>query len=218
MSRVVKSAWFSVPGRGLTVLGRRLRDSLWAWHLHAPGFRAARSPRILGSAFLQLGADFHARDFLWLEAVDVYTAAGQVERFTPRLTIGVSARLSDNVHVACLDRVTVGDHLLCGSGVLITDHAHGSYRAGEVGSDPETPPSQRPLRSAGPVWIGSNVWLGDGVAVLAGAVIGDGCVIGANSVVTGTIPPRTVAVGTPARPIRRWEPNSRSWVPIAGEV
>lgn len=32
--------------------------------------------------------------------------------------------------------------------------------------------------------------------------IGEGCVIGAGSVVTRDIPPHTVAVGNPARPIR----------------
>lgn len=166
---------------------------------------------------MHLGADFHARDFLWLEAVTGYTEGGQAERFAPRLEIGRSARLSDNVHIACIDRVTVGDHLLCGSGVLITDHGHGSYR-GEGASDPATPPAHRPLVSGGPVRIGNNVWLGDGVAVLAGAVIGDGCVIGANAVVTGNVPPETLAVGSPARPVRRWQASSRSWVPLVSGV
>ena len=138
-------------------------------------------------------------------------------RFNPEICIGRSARLSDNVHIACLNRITIGDHLLCGSGVLITDHAHGSYRGPSAvpGSDPAVPPAQRPLVSAAPVVIGHNVWLGDGVAVLAGAVIGDGCVIGANAVVTGSIPPRTIAVGAPARPIRQWSAENGSWLPFA---
>ena len=83
------------------------------------------------------------------------------------------------------------------------------------GSDPAIPPAQRPLVSVAPVSIGHNVWLGDGVAVLAGAAIGDGCVIGANAVVTGMVPPYTVAVGAPARPIRRWDESARAWVPMA---
>lgn len=205
--------WFNLPSHALTSLGRRFRDKLWAHKLKAPGFRAARSPRILGARGLHLGADFHARDFLWLEAVTAYSASGQTTAFLPEIHIGYSARLSDNVHIACIDRVTIGDHLLCGSGVLISDHAHGSYR-GPGASDPAIPPAQRALVSAGPVSIGDNVWLGDHVAVLAGAAIGEGCIVGANSVVTGHLPARTIAVGAPARPIRQWCPDSRSWVPF----
>ena len=217
----------------MLALCRRARDRWWARRLAAPGFRAARSPRLLGGRSLHLGPDFHARDFVWLEAVHAYQAGERRQEFSPSLRVGVSARLSDHVHIACIDRVTIGDHLLCGSGVLITDHAHGSYRgapAGDLASDPmsaspsdlanyptndpATPPAQRPLVSAGPVVIGDNVWLGDGVAVLAGAVIGDGCVIGAHAVVTGTIAPGTIAVGAPARSVRRWDPATQAWLPL----
>lgn len=192
----------------------RVRDGFTARQLGAPGFRAERSPRLLGVSHMRIGPDFHARDFVWLEAVVSYAERGSNERFEPQLTIGTSARLSDGVHIACLNRVTIGDHLLCGSRILITDHAHGGYGTGPETSDPAIAPGQRSLVSGGPVAIGDNVWLGDGVVVLAGAEIGDGCVIGANSVVTGAIPARTLAVGAPARPIRRWDEAQRAWVAI----
>lgn len=51
--------------------------------------------------------------------------------------------------------------------------------------------------------VGNDVWLASGVCVLRGVSIGDGCVIGANSVVTKDIPPYSVAVGAPAKVIRR---------------
>ena len=53
-----------------------------------------------------------------------------------------------------------------------------------------------------PVTIGNSVWLPWRVSVMPGTTIGDGAVIGANSVVSGTIPPRSMAVGFPARVIR----------------
>ena len=37
--------------------------------------------------------------------------------------------------------------------------------------------------------------------IMKGATIGDNCVIGSGSIVTGTIPPNSVAVGNPARVI-----------------
>lgn len=51
--------------------------------------------------------------------------------------------------------------------------------------------------------IEDDCWLGSGVKVLDGVTIGKGCVIGANSVVTKDIPPYSVAVGAPARVIKK---------------
>ena len=191
---------------------RRGRDRLTARHLRAPGFRAGRAPRLLGLSSMEIAPDFHAGDSLWLEAVVTYKEGPQ-QQLSPLLRVGRSARLSDNVHIACLHEITIGDHLLCGSRVLISDHAHGCY-AGPGASDPAVPPAERPLHSAGPVRIGHNVWLGDGVAVLAGADIGDGCVVGANSVVMGVLPARTIAVGAPARVVRTWDASLATWVPV----
>ncbi len=202
--------WAILLSRGARAAQRRLRDQITARQLGSPGFRCGGSPRLLGLSHMKVGEDFHAGDALWLEAVLRYGD----QRFEPRLRIGPHARLSDSVHVACLASVTIGAHLLSGSRVLISDHLHGRYDGTAAGSDPALPPAQRPLFSPASVVLGDNVWLGDGVAVLAGAAIGDGCVIGANAVVTGAIPPGTVAVGAPARPIRRWDPARRVWAPI----
>jgi len=54
-----------------------------------------------------------------------------------------------------------------------------------------------------PVEIGADCWIGMGVCILPGARLGDGCVVGAGSVVTGELEPNCVAVGNPARAIRR---------------
>ena len=51
--------------------------------------------------------------------------------------------------------------------------------------------------------IGSGSWLGHGTVVLPGAQIGKHVVIGANSVVSGTIPDFSIAVGAPARVVKR---------------
>ena len=61
----------------------------------------------------------------------------------------------------------------------------------------------RPLTSKGAVVIEDNVWLGDNVCVLSGITIGKGAIIGANSVVTHSIPPYSVAAGTPAKVIKQ---------------
>src|SRR5256712_2893383 len=53
-----------------------------------------------------------------------------------------------------------------------------------------------------PVTLGKSVWLPWRVFLMPGTTIGDGSVIGANSLVAGTIPPYSLAVGSPAKVIR----------------
>jgi acetyltransferase-like isoleucine patch superfamily enzyme len=54
-----------------------------------------------------------------------------------------------------------------------------------------------------PIRVGDNVFLGIGAILLPGVSIGNNCVIGAGSVVTRDIPEGVVAVGNPARPIKK---------------
>lgn len=64
-----------------------------------------------------------------------------------------------------------------------------------------------PLTTA-PIVIGENAWLGAAVFVLPGVNVGELCVVGACSVVTRDLPPRTVCVGNPCRPVKpRTEPS-----------
>ena len=65
-------------------------------------------------------------------------------------------------------------------------------------------PISRQTMPERPVSIGDGSWIGHGTVVLPGATIGRHVTIGANSVVTGTIPDFCVAVGNPARVIKRY--------------
>ena len=51
--------------------------------------------------------------------------------------------------------------------------------------------------------IGSDVWIGYEAVVMQGVRIGDGAIIGTRAVVTRDVPPYTIVVGVPARPIRK---------------
>lgn len=54
-----------------------------------------------------------------------------------------------------------------------------------------------------PVTVEDEVWLGSNIIILGGVTVGIGSVVGAGSVLVRDIPPFTVAVGNPCRPIRR---------------
>ena len=62
------------------------------------------------------------------------------------------------------------------------------------------PPTKE--RTKGDVIIGNDIWIGMNVYISSGVTIGDGCCIGANSVITKDLPPYTICVGTPCRPIK----------------
>lgn len=101
--------------------------------------------------------------------------------------------------------IDIGDDVWTGHNVYITDQNHGY-------EDITRPISQQsqPERA---VSIGAGSWLGYGTVVLPGARIGAHVTIGANSVVTGEIPDRCVAVGVPAKVIRRYE-EGKGWIAV----
>jgi acetyltransferase-like isoleucine patch superfamily enzyme len=63
------------------------------------------------------------------------------------------------------------------------------------------------------VRVGSGSWLGHGTVVLPGADIGRNVAVGAGSVVTGVLPDFCVAVGNPARVVRRFV-EGEGWVKV----
>ena len=99
--------------------------------------------------------------------------------------------------------IEIGDDVWTGHHVYITDQNHG-YEDVDRPISLQTQPER-------PVSIGSGSWLGHGTVVLPGARIGRNVVVGANSVVTGELPDRCVAVGAPARIVRRWV-EGEGWV------
>lgn len=121
------------------------------------------------------------------------------------LRLGKNCKIGDNVHIAASQQVTIGDNCLFASHIYISDTNHGNGT-----ESPMTSPDSWPLTSV-PVSIGNNVWLGEGVAVLPGAKIGDGCIIGAHAVVKGEIPPYTIAVGAPAKAVKKYNFETNTW-------
>nr|WP_323747644.1 DapH/DapD/GlmU-related protein [Catenulispora rubra] len=67
----------------------------------------------------------------------------------------------------------------------------------------EPQPCRDRLESARPITIGDNVWLGGGVIVCPGVTIGDNSVLGAGAIVTRDIPAGCLALGSPARVVRK---------------
>ena len=109
--------------------------------------------------------------------------------------ISVGRRFFSNFNFTVLDeaRVTIGDDCFIGPNVSIYTACH------------STDPVERNSRQewALPVTIGNNVWIGGSVTILPGVTIGDNVTIGAGSVVVADIPSNSVAVGNPARVVKK---------------
>ena len=97
----------------------------------------------------------------------------------------------------------IGNNVLIGSGVHITDHTHGE--TDKLRRLNQSSPAKMDLYSKGAVIVESNVWICDGVVIVAGVRIGHGAIIAANSVVTNSVPPNHLAAGVPAKIIKRLE-------------
>lgn len=106
----------------------------------------------------------------------------------------IGARTFANWGLILIDvaRISIGDDVQIGPNVQLLTATH-----------PLNPDVRRDKwEAAEPITIGDNVWLGGGVIVRPGITIGADTVVGAGSVVTRDLPPRVLAVGSPARVIR----------------
>lgn len=126
------------------------------------------------------------------------------------ISFGKNVQLNDYVHIGAVDSIKIGDNVLMASKIYISDHNHGSYD--DLQSDhPLSIPIDRIARSK-PVVIGNNVWIGESVCILPGVTIGQGSIIGALSVVTKSIPPYSIAAGSPAKVVKVYDFKINKWI------
>jgi acetyltransferase-like isoleucine patch superfamily enzyme len=148
----------------------------------------------LGEQYITIGSNLVCYARLRLEAYARHLG----NEYQPTIIIGDNVALNYDCHIACINRVEIGNNVLIGSKVHITDHFHGEINYSAL----SVPPAHRKLVSKGSVIIKNNVWIGEGAVIMPNVTIGENAIIGANAVVTHDIPPNCIAVGVPARIIR----------------
>lgn len=117
----------------------------------------------------------------------------------PILEIGDNVSIGEYSHITCANKITIGNGVLTGRFVLITDNAHGKCTY----EDSDIAPQQRSIYSKGAVIIKENVWIGDKATILPGVTVGKGAVIAANAVVTQDVPDYTIVAGVPAKIVKQ---------------
>lgn len=146
---------------------------------------------INGAKYISIGNDFIGLHRLRIEAISNFND----EEFYPEIIIGDNVIINTDCHIGCINKIVIGNNVLMGGQIFISDHFHGDIDSSEL----NIPPFKRKLRSKGPVIIGENVWIGEKVTILPNVKIGNNVIIGANAVVTKDIPDNCVAAGVPAK-------------------
>ena len=151
--------------------------------------------RLTGGKCIRVGENCSFDKDVELTAWDEYEG----RKFTPEIVIGSGCTIRTRNHITAVNSIRIGDNLLTGPDVLITDNAHGGFTIGELSIRPQ----ERQVVSKGKVVIGNNVWIGEKASVMPGVTVGDGAVIAAGSVVTKDVPPYTIVAGVPAKTIKK---------------
>ena len=181
-------------------IARRARWHVQRRHFHAFGRDSVLEAyvELHGPEAMSVGREVTIRRFARLEVVGA-------ERRRPILQIGDHVMISEFVHIGAATSVILRAGAGIAAHVLITDHEH----------DLRDPADYRNTRViAAPVDIGEEVFVGERACILRGVTIGAHAIIGAGSVVNTDIPPLTMAVGSPARVVKRWNTTRREWVSV----
>ena len=124
----------------------------------------------------------------------------------PILKIGQNCSIGMFSHIVSVKNVQINNDVLIANNVYISDNIH-SYERIDI------PIISQEIQFKGEVFIKEGAWIGENVCII-GASVGRNSIVGANSVVTRDVPDFCVAVGSPAKVIKKFDFESRRWCPI----
>jgi acetyltransferase-like isoleucine patch superfamily enzyme len=119
---------------------------------------------------------------------DTDGARGEIE-------VGDHCLICPGVRLSAATRIEVGDDCMLASGVTISDADWHDLRD-----------RTQPVGATRPVRLERNVWIGERAMLTKGVTIGENSIVGAGAVVADDVPANSIAVGNPARVVRRLDP------------
>lgn len=99
--------------------------------------------------------------------------------------------------------VTIGNDIRLAQNVVLSGLNH-NY------TDIDLPIHKQGVSTA-PIVIEDETWIGSNAVIVAGVTIGKHCIVAAGSVVTKSVPPYSVVVGNPAKILKQYNPESKTW-------
>lgn len=131
----------------------------------------------------------------------------EVQKFEPKLVIGDRVTATAALQIAALDSISIDEDVMFATNVFISDGLYGYENV-------EIPFRYQRRTKVAPIHVAKGCWIGQNVVIMPGVTVGEMSIIGANSVVTHSIPAKSIAVGAPARVIKRWSAKEAAWVSI----
>lgn len=125
----------------------------------------------------------------------IIECTGVLRELGEELVIGDNVGISANSFIGVRGKTVIGNDTIMGPYVSIHSENHTYIE--------EDRPIRLQKNSRKGIFIGNNCWIGAKVTILDGVKIGDNCIIGAGSVVTHDIESNSVAVGVPAKVIKK---------------
>lgn len=157
--------------------------------------------RIDGKKNIEIGSNVLVQYKTWLGC---FSVTGNKK---PILRIGDNSTIGNFNHIISTKSIILEENVLTADKVYISDNLH-NYK------DPTISIIEQPIKQVSPVVIGEGSWLGENVCVI-GASVGKHCVVGANAVVIKDIPDYSVAVGIPAKVIKKFNFNTNRWEKVS---
>lgn len=155
--------------------------------------------KIEGAKFISIDSKSYINENAWLLAL-------QKGKTAPKINIGSGTYIGRFSHIVSVREIEIAQNVLISDKVYISDNLH-DYK------DISSPIKSQEIFCKKTVYIGENSWLGENACVI-GASVGKHCVIGANAVVTTDIPDYSLAVGIPAKVIKKFNHQSKKWEKI----
>jgi len=146
--------------------------------------------RVSGEKRIIVGDNVYIGANCWLQTIP------DGNNITPAIAIGNGTSIVGSCVISAVRNVVIEDKVLIAKNVYISDHVH-NY------SDQAIPIIDQGIYKMAPVTIKSGAWIGQNAVICPGVTIGHNSVVGANSVVKEDIPDYSIAVGAPARIIKK---------------
>lgn len=157
-------------------------------------------------ANLVIGDNCRIGENSYLLCWNEYSFGKLKQKLKGTITIGNNFSATRCLTIQSCNNVCIGNDVLVASNVFICDYNHGIENTEGSYLNNLLTPSE--------VHIEDGVWIGQGAYILPGVKIGKHAIIGAGSVVTKEIPEYCMAVGNPAKVIKRYDRDLEKWITI----
>lgn len=151
---------------------------------------------IQNGKYMTIGNYCYIKKYAWIQAIKLDKE--------PEFKLGDYSYINRFCQIALTNSIIIGKSVTISDNVFITDCTHG-YR------DVKIPIMDHSLIELNPVEIGDGSWIGRNASIM-GCKIGKNCVIGNSAFVTNDIPDYCVAVGNPAKIVKRYSFEKQEWL------